>query len=465
MYRLYVLALITFGLNMANAKAVKPIDSVGVENYKGNKVILHKVERKETYYAISRRYSVPYQEIIKFNDAALLQPGIIIKVPTHIPFTNGTQPATVTATVNNSGYFEYTVQRKDNLNLLATRYGTTVDAIKEASGISSINLQIGQVLRIPKKDGQPAVEENEKVVENSRNTTAKPIATSNENLQATGTYTVKPKDNLNLIARNLNTTVSAIKEANNLTSNNLRIGQILKIPGSLTETLTNQPTAEDTKATERAQRKEEKRKEEEAEEKKKAEEKAKKLLAENKGGFEYTVGPQDNIYTIAKKFNLTTYQLKTANKLESNDIKVGQKLIIVTEKPAETAQATETTSDSDTSSDTIKDPKLRLPAARYGLTQVEEKGPAVWIDDKDLDSSKMLVLHRTAPVGTVIKITNPMTSRSTYAKVVGKFTDNDTTKDVILVMTKAVAEAVGALDKRFYCNLIYGAPATENAEQ
>lgn len=56
-----------------------------------------------------------------------------------------------------------------------------------------------------------------------------------------------------------------------------------------------------------------------------------------------------------------------------------------------------------------------------------------------------------------------MTNRSAFAKVVGKFTENETTKDVIIVMTKAVAESVGALDKRFYCNLMYGAP--ENVEQ
>ena len=74
----------------------------------------------------------------------------------------------------------------------------------------------------------------------------------------------------------------------------------------------------------------------------------------------------------------------------------------------------------------------------------------------------MLILHRTAPVGTIIQITNPMTNRSTFAKVVGKFTENETTKDVIIVMTKAVADAVGALDKRFFCTLTYGPKENEN---
>jgi rare lipoprotein A (peptidoglycan hydrolase) len=70
----------------------------------------------------------------------------------------------------------------------------------------------------------------------------------------------------------------------------------------------------------------------------------------------------------------------------------------------------------------------------------------------------MLVLHRTAPIGTVIKITNIMTNRTTFAKVVGRFTDSEQTKDVIIVMTKNVAQSLGALDKRFQVNLSYGAP-------
>jgi rare lipoprotein A (peptidoglycan hydrolase) len=80
------------------------------------------------------------------------------------------------------------------------------------------------------------------------------------------------------------------------------------------------------------------------------------------------------------------------------------------------------------------------------------------MEDDSLDPNKKLVLHRTAPIGTVIRITNPMTNRTTFAKVVGRFTDNEQTKDVIIVMTKNVAQSLGALDKRFQVSLSYGVP-------
>jgi rare lipoprotein A (peptidoglycan hydrolase) len=70
----------------------------------------------------------------------------------------------------------------------------------------------------------------------------------------------------------------------------------------------------------------------------------------------------------------------------------------------------------------------------------------------------MLALHQTAPIGTVIKITNPMTGKSTFAKVVGKFTQNESSKDAIIVLTKAIANLIGTLDKRFQVTLIYGVP-------
>lgn len=176
-------------------------------------------------------------------------------------------------------------------------------------------------------------------------------------------------------------------------------------------------------------------------------------------GFEHTVVAGETIYTIAKRYNLTTFQIKTWNNLQSNDLSTGQKLIIRGSRPVTASSDEEQGTESN--GNTIKDPSFKGSPSRYGLTQVDEKGTALWITDPDLDPAKMLVLHRTAPVGTIIKITNPMSNRSAFAKVVGKFTENENTKDVIIVMTKAVADAVGALDKRFFCNINYGAQENE----
>jgi len=439
MHKLYILLLATLFTNISVSIASNTIDSVGVENNKGKKVIIYKVEAKETYYSIAKKYNVPYKEVMEFNDSQLLQIGVTLKIPTSLPFST----TTVSPVSAPADFMEYTIKAKDNLNMLANKYGTTVDEIKRINELNSISLQIGQVLKIPTAKNQstatavePAVptvyKKPEKVI-------ASPVAETPPVVDYTAanviSHTIKAKESLNMLAEKYGTTVDAIKKLNNLRSTSLRIGQVLKIAATNGET--DQP-AQETAASLPVS--------------------TKPVVNSSTSTIEHTVATGETIYSIAKKYNLTTYQIKTSNSLTDNELTVGQKLSIKTDKitPASTVVEEE---NEDT--ETIKNPKLKQAASRYGLVQFDEKGIATWTANEDLDATKMLVLHRTAPVGTIIRITNPMSSRSAFAKVVGKFTENETTKDVIIVMTKAVADAIGALDKRFFCNLNYGAVENE----
>ncbi len=434
MYKLYTLLLATLFTNVSVSLASNTVDSIGVENNKGKKVIIYKVEAKETYYSIAKKYNVPYKDVMEFNDSQLLQIGITLKIPTSLPFVNAqSNPVNTQA-----AFIEYTIKAKDNLNMLANKYGTTVDEIKRVNQLNSISLQIGQVLKIPTEKEEATAENTPTQVFKKAE---KPVAQVPETDNSSGTiisHTIKAKENLNALAEKYGTTVDAIKKLNNLRSIGLRVGQILKIPTTngetdqqqeitqpiVTKAITNTSTPSTTKSD---------------------------------GNLEHTVATGETIYSIAKKYNLTTYQLTTANNLTSSELTVGQKLIIKGGKVVTNSAVDEENSDGQS----MKDPSLRQPASKYGLVRFDEKGIAIWIDDQDLDPSKMLVLHRTAPVGTIIRVTNPMTNRSAFTKVVGKFTENETTKDAIIVMTKAVADAVGALDKRFSCNLNYGAVENE----
>ncbi len=432
--------LITALFCSATAYANTPLDSIGVENNNGKKLIIHKVDPKESYYSISRRYNVNAKDVQAFNNNANLQIGSIIKVPTEIPFND--KPSTNSPSINTTNFFDYTVAAKDNLNLIAEKFATTTADIKKLNNLSNNNLQVGQVLRIPfTKSSTKAATST--VVKQSE--MPPPVA---GNLVAE--HTVKPKEYLGVIAKQYGVTVEEIKELNGLSSNNLSIGQTLKIPikadqpttSANTATVPSKPIETKTIPT------------------------SSPIVVpptKNDPSFEHVVATGETIYSVAQKYQLTTYQLKTYNNLTSNDLIVGQKLIIKGEKPAAVTPVSASNTDEEPTegSETLKNPNLKRPAAVYGLNKIEEKGTGVWISDPDLDPNKMLILHRTAPVGTIIQITNPMTNRSTFAKVVGKFTENETTKDVIIVMTKAVADAVGALDKRFFCNLTYGPKENE----
>ncbi|WP_316758428.1 LysM peptidoglycan-binding domain-containing protein [Pedobacter aquatilis] len=504
MYKIGLTAVLLLALNVASAKANAVIDSIGVENNNGKKLIVHQTAAKDTYYSIGRRYNVPPKEIMAYNDNKYLQIGVIVKVPTNLPFASSGN-TTTTQTVSTANVTEHVVKPKDNLNMLAEKYGTTINELKALNNLTSINLSIGQVLKIPVKSGEIA--QNTPQVSTPANPPSKekvvPITESVASASETMIeHTVEPKQFLGKIAEKYGTTVEEIKKANNLSGNNLRIGQKLKIPAtknidhdkivSDTETASSTTAIKDAVGTHTVKKGESifniaKQYSITAYQIRKMnnlsdntlstgqllkiptditteipvvnEKVAEKIVKETQKEESqiYTVNSGESIFSIAKKFNLTAYQIRTANRLNDNTITNGQKLIIPkAPEPKSVAELARQDQEGETDSTSFKDPKLRGAPSRYGLSQVEEKGTAVSITDADLDASKMLVLHRTAPIGTIIKLTNPMTNRTALAKVVGKFTENESTKDVIIVMTKAVADSLGALDKRFFCNLTYG---------
>ncbi|RZK48865.1 MAG: LysM peptidoglycan-binding domain-containing protein [Pedobacter sp.] len=499
MLKIYHFLLATILFTPSLTKASYSIDSIGVEIKNGKKVIVYKVDAKETYYSIAKKYNITHFQLMEFNDSKLLQIGETIKIPTQINVNSVTTEvaniptAPVYKSNNNSPILNnqnrtnltdeteiiYTVKAKDNLNLIAKLHGTTVEQLKELNNLSSNNLQIGQVLKIrTNASSNSTISNNTRndVVTNNPTTTIEEIETTlrpiTRRYKATVSHKVKSGETLGHIAQKYDMSVDAIKKLNKLKSTNLQIGQALKVEVMKTETTYQKvpkvvtrtspvipQTPAPTSSTNSSMIGN-----------------TNNSLAENTptinsniptvpnstNNFEHTVIAGETIYSIAKKYNLTTYQLTTANNLTSNNLSVGQKLIIKGSNQTQNSVAVLNSNTNNTLDDeTLNDPKLKQPASKFGLTRYDEKGTAVWITDPDLDETKMLVLHRTAPIGTIIRITNPMTNRSAFAKVVGKFTENETTKDVIIVLTKMVAEAVGALDKRFYCNINYGAVDNE----
>ena len=103
-------------------------------------------------------------------------------------------------------------------------------------------------------------------------------------IETTSLYVVKSGDTLYSIARKYNVSVLELKNINNLTSDNLAIGQQLRIPINSNNSL---------------------------------------------GDFViYTVKVGDNLYSIAKKYNVSVDNIKSINMLNSNLLSIGQKLKI-----------------------------------------------------------------------------------------------------------------------------------------
>ena len=212
----------------AGGKYVAPIDS----NY-------YTVKSGDSLWSISRKFGITVDELKNANNLSsnLLSIGQNLIIPGKDLDAIGE---------------EYVVKKGDTLYSIARKYNTSVDNLKSINNITTDSLAIGQIIKLP--------------------------STSNA---ASDTYIVKKGDSLYSIARTYNTSVDKLKEINNLTSNALAIGQVLKLPSS--------------------------------------------NASEN---VVYTVKKGDSLYSIAREYGTTVDAIKKLNNITSNTLSIGQKLLL-----------------------------------------------------------------------------------------------------------------------------------------
>ena len=103
----------------------------------------------------------------------------------------------------------------------------------------------------------------------------------------------------------------------------------------------------------------------------------------------------------------------------------------------------------DTLANTLEQPvKEVAPTTRMRQT----RGIGIWERDSKV-SSMSFVLHHTAKKGSTIELYNPQLNRKTTAKVLGRIPLGTYPSDVSVIMSKKVAESLGALDTRIMVEL------------
>ncbi|MEI7436492.1 MAG: LysM peptidoglycan-binding domain-containing protein [bacterium] len=121
----------------------------------------------------------------------------------------------------------YLVKSGDSASKIAKKCGCTTRDLVAFNNLKNANaIRVGQTLKIPDYAKVPAGEE---AVAGHKTVKHAAVVKSGHSTAA-GAYTVVAGDSLGKLAQQHGTTVAAIKAANNLTGDNIRLGQKLVIP-------------------------------------------------------------------------------------------------------------------------------------------------------------------------------------------------------------------------------------------
>jgi LysM repeat protein len=297
-------------------------------------------------------------------------------------------------TINGKVFIIHQIGERETLYAISKRYGAPITSILEYNNTADAGLEIGQILKIPyipKGKGKSG--------------------------DAT-LHKVTPKETLYSIAKLYNVTVDDLKVWNNLKDGGISTDQelIVRKKGA---TATSIPTISNIKG-------------------------------------KHTVGSGETLYSIAHRYGVTVLQLMEWNKITGSEVKVGDVLTVAgaEEKTQTAVVGTSTVIVAETKPVVEKGNTIKISEAVTGSDEVKQSGLAELIEGTD-GNRKYLALHRTAKVGTIMKVRNELNNREVFVRVIGTIPDTGINDKIVIKISKSAFDRLGAIDLKFRAEVTY----------
>jgi LysM repeat protein len=473
--RLHLLSCILFLVFISQSAAFAAdrdrLDSIGVQKIGDRTFIIHQVVGQETLFSISRRYKVPMVAIQEANET--LKQGMKDGQTLLVPFGSSSSSAPTAAPTTASSAPASTPVKSNPAPASTTSTPVVIPEVKSTK------------VEPPVVVAQPATSSKPAATEAPSNSTAKmPAATT---LVLKATHKIVRGESLFSIANKYQVTVAELKEWNSLSGSKVLVGQSLKIfalePVEASKSAVV-PLAE--APAPKVEKKEEAKKEEpKAVEKKEEQPKVEERKVEQPRAVKesttsttssewtsHTVKSGESLFLISKQYGTSIEDLIQWNALTSNNLKVGQSLKVgraaaipmaseVKSQP--TAAPTQPTEKLVGSSEVVEAPRevieapkqeVTAPNTSGGFTNTKETGLAELIPGTEANK-KYLVLHRTAPVGSVIRVKNEENNLTIFARVVGVLPETGDNSKVLIKLSQAAFEQLKGVNARFPVEILY----------
>lgn len=331
------------------------------------------IKKGDTIYDLSNKFRISKDDLKKWNNLS----NNNLNIGKKLYLTPNKESIIAAKEKAKPKYTEiYKVKSGDTLGHIAEKFDISVSNLKAANELNSNNLSVGKVLKVPATAKKSSVTAKKSDTKQSRTTTK---------------YTVKKGDTLGAIANRHKVTIAKIKEASSLKNNNIKVGDVLVIPG------------DNVVSTKKVK------------------------------GSKYTVVRGDTLGGIGNKFDVSVKQLKNANNLRSNNIRVGMKLVVpgytkVASAPAKKVQKKTQTINSKYV--VKKGDTLGLIAQNHGLSVSTIKS-ANNIKGNNIRSGQIIVLPGAKMNYRVNKSSSPQTSKQHPSEKRAKLSIIETAKQYL----------------------------------
>lgn len=333
--------------------------------------------------------------------------------------------------INGKKFVLHKIGAKETYSSLSRQYHVPVADI-QAANPNAVNLKIGEIIYVP----AGTTTERKSVEAEKEPALPKPAAvvSKQDKDQSTQTHVMQKGQTLYAVSRMYGMSVDDLKKLNGLTSNAVAVGQKLKV--SAAAKAASEAPVEMGKATYESIIVKEVKKE--------------VTIPKGESAPKEVPAPKEEIKEVKE-----TQEVKEVKEAKET---------ITTPVILETTKATE-----NKSLDTTGLPKVysnpgtsrtsvieKDPKSGVEVEKVTEVGVATWLPEGELNQNKFYALHRTAPIGSIIKVTNRMNNNSVFVKVVGTLPDTGDNNAAIIKITQAAAQRIGAIDQKFTAELSYG---------
>ena len=353
--------------------------------------------------------------------------------------------------VGDKTFILHKVTPQETLFAISRKYQVSVGEIQSANEVLKQGLKIGQTIRIP------FVEKN--VV---------PAGTS--------MHKVNPGETLFSISKKYGVSVDSLKQWNKLQGNDLSVGQTLVLKESTLGSSATVPvtaavsTASTTTPVAPKSPESKPATPTKSTEKKKEEPKSKPEQAKAAGSsstvasvnstpiapgewISHTVKQGETLFALATQYGSSVDDLIKWNALNSNNLRSGQ-VIKVGRSP-----------EGPSTVPVIGTPKVAVSTAEMkveptpentsgGFKNVTETGQAELIEGTG-GHKKYLVLHRTAPIGSIMRVKNEENDLTIFARVVGTLPETGDNSRLVIKLSQAAFDQLKAVNQRFPVEVLY----------